>query len=345
MGASSCATPSKPAKPTEQLDFSELLSTPRESNSVRIKPVEKGMMERVLVSPNVVFASSRSSRQPGGASKEEQASNKGVGAFGRPIAKKISTTLLEFLVENGSTPIAPIVASLWNPENFCKSGRSCGPYTWMERTMLYYKFGNSPFQGEAGTRISVENSKHVTSAATSEDSPGEMSGSSESSSRSDGNSSTFDSNHQSVPTTALAVRTLGVSVVETPIYVKETDDGFKVRKRKRIDDEGRCEPFNVSVPFAFFEAEIVDLATGKLLMRVDEKRSIPAPNKMTTEVVTDRYFFSEGNLGMSSSWVPQDIACENIQSKLQETINQIAKETKSTEISGKLVTQGLGELY
>jgi hypothetical protein len=115
------------------VDFSPLFGATVASHTV-IGSVPPGLMERVLLSPNVVFESSRSS--------VAEASTIGPGgnvtgspdlrdALGEGVRISMSTLLLQHLHARGSRMFAPAITREW-----CGTDAACAGSSWVERALL-----------------------------------------------------------------------------------------------------------------------------------------------------------------------------------------------------------------
>lgn len=97
-------------------------------------------MRRVLLSPNVVFESSRSSiAEPKtvGPSGAQWPAPDLDDALGRPIRIALSSILLEYLVAKGSVLVSPVVTRRWAARVGCSLNvADCAPTTWVERLLL-----------------------------------------------------------------------------------------------------------------------------------------------------------------------------------------------------------------
>lgn len=94
---------------------------------------EAGLMRRVMVGPNIVFESSRSSlAEPdtvGPASPPPSAPDQ-ANALGTAVSIGDSSRLLRFLTERGSVVVAPVVSRVW-----CGT-ENCPQATWVERVLM-----------------------------------------------------------------------------------------------------------------------------------------------------------------------------------------------------------------
>lgn len=105
----------KPEPETETLDYSKLFEQSRYSHSALNAPIPSGSMDRVLLSPNLVFETSRSSHNepptqgPDGSDDDTPRLD---DALGKPIDRNLSSRLLEYLVQQGSDPIAPVITGV-----------------------------------------------------------------------------------------------------------------------------------------------------------------------------------------------------------------------------------------
>jgi hypothetical protein len=107
-------------------------------------PVDRALMQRVLVSPNVVFESSRSSLAEAVVTgpPASQPAAPGMGhALGKPISAQLSGMLLRFLMSKGTVVLAPAVMRRW-------CGEGCAVNSWVERLLLLYRVGAKGIEPE-----------------------------------------------------------------------------------------------------------------------------------------------------------------------------------------------------
>lgn len=125
-------------------DFSALFDSSAVSHSVYpmrgVKALYGESMARVLLSPNLVFESSRSSVEaprtagPAGARAAEPDLQ---DALGRPIKVALSSLLLHYLAGKGSVLITPAISRKWLASPLCAANSpTCAQSTWVERLLL-----------------------------------------------------------------------------------------------------------------------------------------------------------------------------------------------------------------
>lgn len=124
----------RPSDVTGTVDFQAIFTHCVASNSVYIDAHERSLMDRVMLSPNLAFESSRSSVEepptvgPDGATEETPNLP---NALGRPISTFFSSRLMRYLNARGSSLVAPVVSRSW-----CTAGDGCAQATWVERVLM-----------------------------------------------------------------------------------------------------------------------------------------------------------------------------------------------------------------
>ena len=345
----------RPSSEEVTLDFSPLFEQARKSHSVVSGGISRDHLRRVLLSPNLVFESSRSSLkepQTHGPKKSKSGAPNLKRAVGRPVKMRLSTALIDFLTNRGTTVITPVISRAWQQYGWCSSDASwCNPGTWVERVMMLYQ----------KTHAREGASRSEDSAATSD--AGKLKS---------GQKQTDESHAapqealsaEDAPTAAFAVRTLGVKFLERNIAVSETPDGYEVEFR-RPGGSSACPAMSVKFPYVFFEAELVSLRDGRLLMRVDERRTLDGP--ATTEVSFQahkyspikesayaEYYFKMGEreepvrgsqYSYVADWKEQSVACEKIKATLQSLAQNIIEGRDGQTIARKLLRESLQRIY
>jgi hypothetical protein len=125
----------RPRGPSWIADFSAVAGTAGvASNSV---VMQKGTTaRRILVSPNLVFESSRSSlTEPNtmGPSTLQKESPSLLDALGRPVSIEMSTLLLRYLSGRNKQVVVPAVTRRWS---LCNEAAPCLQSTWVERVLV-----------------------------------------------------------------------------------------------------------------------------------------------------------------------------------------------------------------
>jgi hypothetical protein len=116
------------------LDLSPLVDSQTTSASVYAPQIDPAVMSRVMLSPNLVFESSRSTLADppttGPANPGPLAPNL-PDALGLPVSIAMSSALISFLQAHGSAVVAPVISRLW-----CPSAIDCPQASWVERAIL-----------------------------------------------------------------------------------------------------------------------------------------------------------------------------------------------------------------
>ena len=101
-----------------------------------------GLMNRVLLGPNLVFEASRHSlNEPattGPAAPPPAAPQQG-NALGEPVDIELSSHLMRYLVEHGSTLLAPAIARRFSDARSGKDATADVAGTWVERLLLQHQ--------------------------------------------------------------------------------------------------------------------------------------------------------------------------------------------------------------
>jgi len=212
----------RPADETGTVDFRPLQrSDRRESSSVVARGLVPGLMDRVLLGPNLVLESSRSSaiEPPTHGPKGGHPSAPTLpDALGVGVDTTLSAKLMAYLVESGSDLFAPAVTRVWA----AKDGEQ-QPSTWVERALLLHRF------------------------RAADDPEG--------------------------PTCLLAVRSLGAGLAELDVVVTAVAPAkYEVQPRRGGTQASVvAELEKLVVPMLWMEAELVSVADGRILARIDEK--------------------------------------------------------------------------
>lgn len=240
------ADASRPPDETGTISLATLASSSTLSRSVFTQPRERDLMSRVLLSPNVVFESSRSSGAepktigPRGGS---DATPNLEDALGRPVEISLSTRLMEYLSGRGTLMLAPAITRRFSDYWWCSDVNKCPQATWVERLMMLYGLKRWNIDPEAKGR--------------------------------EGPPPTNEPRPQDLATAALAVRELDLSVREATAVVELTGPAqYEIRLRRGPNDNpGVCGDVTVKVPMVNFQAELISMKDGRLLARINEARS------------------------------------------------------------------------
>lgn len=341
--ASACATsryefksdaPEPPAR-TAVVDFTPLLTFTGLSRTVYTEPIERGLMTRVLLSPNLVFESSRSSLlDPDTVGPERVPGSPDLpNALGRAVQISESSTLMKYLAGKGSVLIAPAVTRRWGTEWGCTAAdpSTCPKATWVERLILM-------------KQALARGSQGVDEEAV-----------------------------RQAPTSMLAVRDLGTASKTMSVVVeRQAGAGGKpqyvVRARKSPDEVSLCPGMQLDVPLVWFSAEILSMQDGRILARIDEQRMpklagdfrytiataryepvrsvdvAPQPNHACASVVPS-LFPHQGSREYTSSWTEVDVACTEIQRAFAGVIKSLGGQLSDPSIVLEVVRTSLDPLY
>lgn len=114
------------------VDFSAVFQSASWSDNQFFEPKQPGVMKHVLLGPNLVHSSSRSTlAEPATEGPEQDGLN---DAVGRRVEPRLSGKLMQFLNKRGSRIYAPAVTRRW-----CKGNPQCESATWVERVLMLRK--------------------------------------------------------------------------------------------------------------------------------------------------------------------------------------------------------------
>lgn len=315
-----------PANEIRVVTFAPLVQQRVISNSFYSRTKEPGVMDRVLLGPNLVFEASRSSLEEpdvwppggpgsaGGANAKEKADIAGRlrDALGYPVEFPNSAILMQYLSsERSSKVLAPVVTRRFSHE-WCWP--NCPKTTWMERLMLLYQRPSSTTSKEGGKESTV-------TWAGRELKPDEL------------------------PTIALAVRSMGISGARVPVTVALNDKG-EVEFRPRVDaaEPSLCQAdMTMAVPMINFQAELVSMKDGQVLARIDEERSptialdprrkvVAAKNTPITEQAFTEYQDGKPYAGQYTyvkSYTRQEVLCANALAAFREVSGDLYRKLQS----------------
>ncbi len=232
----------KPEAARGIVDFGPLFDGGGLSYSVATRAPEAGMMDRVLLSPNLVFESSRSSlgepETVGGPAVPTPGTPDLKMAFGNPVEIRASSILLDYLQSKGSVLIAPAVTRRWSWEWYCSGdGKNCPHTTWIERLLLMKQKVIKP--DDSGAR------------------GGPVAG---------------DEAMRAAPTCMLAVRDLGQAKQRVYVVVQQNGDQLVVRRATKRGEQSMCPGLSIDMPVTSFSAELLSMADGRIVSRVHEVR-------------------------------------------------------------------------
>jgi hypothetical protein len=321
-------TPDKP-KPADEsgiANFEALFEQKVLSRSVYPKPKDPELLRRVLLGPNLVFESSRSSleepRTIGPANAATPAPDM-QDALGGPIAIELSSALMKYLSDKGSVLLAPAVTRRWSWEWWCTPSW-CPKTTWVERLIL---MGQKP-------------------PAT-------------------GASPSTEFRAEDLPTAALAVRRLGTWSQKMDVVAEAAAERSEIvfRPRRSKDEPSVCPTISLEIPVVAFMAEIVSLKDGRILARIDEQRTprLTADFKLSISTKswkpkTDKGYTTYdastnrpvgGGYVYVSDWTAEDRGCASAQEAYKELV-ELAYRQRDAQLAstvGEILSVGLDPLY
>lgn len=226
--------PPRPSPVHATLDLGPLLEQQTQNGTV-VLDREPSLMRRVLLGPNLVFESSRSSALESpvsGSEGDRELSLK--NAIGIPVRIVYSSMLLRAMAERSSALVVPAISKRWE-RLFCTEKDKDCQGTWVERLML----------AVAESLRRQDNDKNGA--------PAEL------------------------PTSAMAVRMLGLATIPIAVVVNENPKtGFvEVRQRATASQPSMCgQDMQIPVPSIGFQAELVSLKDARLLSRINDVRPV-----------------------------------------------------------------------
>lgn len=273
----------RPADVQSVANFKALFELPLHSRPVFALPKEPGLMDRLLLSPNLVFESSRSSLEepktvgPAGATRDAPWLP---DALGEPVDIKLSTILMNYLSEKKSKMLAPVLSRRWGWEAGCTK-ETC-QNTWVERLILLQQ--KTPAQGDKPAA---------------------------------------ETHAKELPTAAFAVRRLGIAHDKIQVTVVAGSEGQELvfRPAAASGEASLCPALSLKIPVVAFMAEIVSLRDGRILARIDEQRvartTLDARRRFVTVAwrAVEQQDFTRNDLGHTAAyayvadWQQVDVRC------------------------------------
>ncbi len=263
-----CAASTSQNRPSDEMvpaDFAEIYDGEQVSDSVVLVSGRQESLESILVSPNVVMESSRSSlgepetHGPDGAGARSPYLK---DALGHSVDTWASTLLLSHLRNEGVDIITPA-------RSFLACGQSeCGSGTWLERVAQIY--------GRFVEKQPDEDSDDDTPFLFYEEGINQQEG------------ETQDAEEIDLPTSALGVRSLGVSMARVRVRVVDHGDHVQLKPDLGAGDS-ICPDMVLPVPVVTFEGEILELETGQLLARVFERYQPSGDESLRVDVAERRH--------------------------------------------------------
>ncbi|MBF0288863.1 MAG: hypothetical protein HQM14_13690 [SAR324 cluster bacterium] len=323
------------------VNFSRMLEGQKDiSDGVPPRRDSKTLMHRVLLSPNLVFESSRSSAmeaQSFGASDEtlEGAPEKKY-AVGSHVQSNLSAALMRYLRRKGSMLIAPAILRSFN-QDYCSVPDSCPHLSWVERLLL-------------SRQVAQNTNKSPTGTMDNQGKPG--------------------LSPDYLPTAALAVRHLSVSLIPVELVIVKDEIGtLLVQPQTFMEENSLCDKMVLGVPSLYFSAEIISAIDGQVIARIDRKKIPKLQQNLNHSILTQgwepqhetayvkyRVTLRDGvevkrTPIVSSSyqyvtrWVPKDRSCKNIQEAYFKVREETTKQFDLYQLAQDLFQETLDPLY
>ena len=303
------------------VDFTPLFARPDTSNTVYTERPDPGLMKSVLVSPNVVFESSRSSLggpTANGPQNSPADAPSLPNALGKGIPIDLSSLLLRALADRGSALVPPVSGTLWDFDRSC-AGHECSPLTWVERALLAYQ--NRAAQRSTRS-FAMARPKAILAVRT------------------------------------LGLTSRELQAVVQPVDGQENN--WVVKPRTADEYESACPNLTVSLPALSFEAEVIRADNGRLLARFHETRT-PAPKSwlIRTAVVSSWVPFTETGHALSTTegsvadnaderiavWDPRLDVCDCVRRGLEDLKNAGVRAAQVAAVARSVIAQALDPLY
>ena len=282
-------------------DFSAFYAGDRESDSVVLASGDNDAVRLMMVSPNVVMESSRSSlSEPsttgprGGTVETPYLSD----ALGHPVRTRASTRLLDYLSFRNYEMVSPITS-------FTACGpKRCGNRTWVERVAQVY----GPYFGEDLEEAEEDDEGETGSqqrppAAQNEDGTTERRVPMPRVQR----PQKFEEEELfQIPTSAFGVRSLGFRMARMRVRVEEVGANRYVLKPDIGAADSECPDMLLPVAVVEFEGELVQLDNGQLLARVFERLRPDIGESTQREVARYRHVPSQiYRRGLAGLWLEE----------------------------------------
>jgi len=310
------------------VDFAVLIEGQNHKGSALNNP-EAGMMRRVLLTPSLVFESSRSSAtEPNTVGPKDGAQYELQDALGKSIGFRYSTELIRYLTRKQSTLLVPAISKRWDPKTYWWWDVNLSNLTWVERLMqasIDPKQYPPSFTSEVNVTDDKDKDKTKTVRVQPPPAP----------------------NVNDLPTAALAARSLGLTMNLVPVVVIENPQTGVVEVRERHTDRqsSMCSPsMKVPVPSVSFQAEFVSIRDGRLLARIDDVRAVKSPQFMQQSIVatepTAVFVGRTGLTNMSASGTGGRRACVLVEDGTARCWVNNDEEPVGTDPNGMLQVRG-----
>lgn len=314
-----CSTP--PPRPPDQprppdvhgrVDFSALFGRSFGSNTVLVTRREGGLMRRLMVGPNIVFESSRSSlAEPNtvGPANPTPSAPDQANALGSSVSIGDSSRLLRYLVARGTIIVAPVISRIW-----CAGAENCAQASWVERTIMMARAAPQATTAEAaGAR---DNQFMLPTAMLAVRYLG---------------SSNFE---------------------RPMVVEEGTGGQYSVRIAQYDSEPTQCRGLRLVVPYVTFSAEVISTATGQVIARLDEVRAIATQATTQRQVqvrswqpVEARLPYNQGVHVYIGAWTPVPMLCEQIASQYATLRREIGEAADTSATVQDLIQTSLDPLY
>lgn len=319
------------------VDFTPIFEETSSSDTVIFRGSHRRALSSMMISPNMVLESSRSSLDEpdveGPASEDMQTPNL-ENAMGRPVRTYLSSQLLRYLDERNVTVVAPVMSFRWY-SYACWKSAECRMGTWVERMLQMHR---SYAQGAEEGGVQPEYHYPMGRPAGSRSSE--------------------------VTTTAFGVRSLGVYFQNVHVSVdREGDggDGFVVRPSP-IQESSVCAQITVRLPVALFEGEILELQEGNMIARVREVATSRPEESLIQELVAFEHTearathyrqwsiftgkpIPNSRYSYVSEWEPDPVLCDNVRKMIARYSNEITVNLDERALIDELIDAALAPLF
>lgn len=319
LGVDGCASPPprppdapRPADSHGRVDFSALFGRSFGSNTVLVTRREGGLMRRVMVGPNIVFESSRSSlAEPNtvGPANPTPSAPDQPNALGSSVSIGDSSRLLRYLVERGTSVVAPVISRIW-----CAGAENCAQASWVERTIMMARA--APQAATADAAGARDNQFMLPTAMLAVRYLG---------------SSNFE---------------------RPMVVEETSSDHYNVRIAQYDSEPTQCRGLRLVVPYVTFSAEVISTATGQVIARIDEVRAIATQAVTQRQVqvrswqsVESRLPYDQGVHVYVGSWTPVPMLCDQIASQYATLRREIGEAADTGATVQDLIQTSLDPLY
>jgi hypothetical protein len=314
----------RPADQSGVVNFEAVLMQKVASHSVYTRPKEPHLMRRLLLSPNLVFESSRSALDETGVTQATALSAPITSsASGDPVDIDLSTSLFKYLSNKGSIIIAPAVTRRGSWEGGC-GNTPCPKTTWVERLIP----ANHKSPGPTSGRTVEPGIADQPTAALA------------------------------VRRLGISHSEIDVVAVNNPAQYE-----LLFRPRRAKGEASVCGPVTLSLPVISFMAEVISLKDGRILARIDEQRTPRFIMELKPVVVlkTWRKQTATGHTSVDAAsgsprggeytyvqdWIPEETGCRSALNAFRELQEEAYRqmESKLAGTVADILQIGLDPLY